>query len=217
MILPLKFPKGSFFHPMQHGMGLEIYLDPNLGCCGSFGYSYQHKRVAIRVRELKGGDTYMHEFVHAFQILSGTGLGKEKFRFTRQSLEKYCRSRGLYFSNSSAEYVEQLLEEMIAKGLYAPEEFSIEFPAFYVENALDGEKVFEAIWADAKKFMKRRNSFWRQVQKEKRKEKRREWIKDNLIHFPLPFILVLLLIISFATRKDEPIFYNPLPDQVIQK
>ena len=224
----VKFPKSSIlFNSIQTGLELEIHIDSEMESCGAFCYSFSECGAFMKVKDIADSCTYVHEFVHACQVLSGPPTpGNEMFRFNSKSLESYLKSKGIPFERWCAEYVEDLLENLISRGLYDREDFLTEFPAYYAENAFRGNEVLEAIWADTQKLIKKRNSFFQQVQKEKRKEKRREWIKDNLIYLPLPTIAVLILVISFVTRKDEPIFYNPFQDlnnpvnqvnQVIQK
>ena len=226
MTYQVKFPENSpLFNSIQKGLELDIYIDPEMKSCGAFCYSFQNAGALMKVKDIADSCTYVHEFVHACQVLSGPPTpGNEMFRFNSKSLERYLTSKGIPFERWCAEYVEDLLENLISRGLYDREDFLTEFPAYYVENAFGGEKVLEAIWADTQKLIKKPDSFWTRVQKEKRKEKRREWIKNNLIYFPLPTIaVVLILVISFVTRKDQPIFYNPFQDlnnpvnQVIQK
>jgi hypothetical protein len=203
MAYKVKFPKKSFFYPLQKGMNLDIVVDSEMRSLGSFGYSYERPQAVMRVKSISAWGTYMHEFVHACQVFSSTSPGRERFRFNRKSLKKYVLSRGLYFDEDYAEYIETFLQEAIADGLYTSEEFSFEFPAYYVSEAVGGEAVLEAFWVDAQKFMKRRDSFWTHVQK----NSRTKWKKKHLIHLVVPAYLILLMFVSFVTRpNDKPLF-----------
>jgi hypothetical protein len=217
MAYKVRFPKGSFFHDIQTKLKLEIEIDPEMKSSGSFCYSFQHMGALMRVKEIADGSTYMHEFVHACQVLSGPPTpGNEMFRFDRTSLKNYALSKGLVFDEECALLVEEFLLKMIAKGLYTPEDFMTEYPAYYVESAFEGEKVFEAIWADTQKLIKRSDSFWRQVQRKSRKE----WIKDNLIHFLVPSYLalvILLMLVYFLTKPEDKPFFRPWVTDLINQ
>jgi hypothetical protein len=156
----VNLPQGSWLKDIFNELGIIIVKDERLKDKACFEYSYSDNHALVRVGVEPAFSTYLHELIHAIQVLSSPVKGEKNFCFGRRKLRRYLLSKGFKWNEELALNVESHFYQMVEEGKYDLSEYTLEFPAFYISLSVQGIEILESIWKEAKPLLQKENSFW---------------------------------------------------------
>jgi hypothetical protein len=179
------FPLSSTIYLIQRELGVTVYEDPKYHYLGGFVHSREEPCSYIIVREGKETNrTVLHELTHALQFCPLVDGESPLFHFNSTSMKEYLATKGIPFSSEDASIVHWAIRNFTEEGVYTPDEYQREFPAFYIKQNTHGERILLAMLEDVKPLLARKDSL-------------KNVVKRAIITKLLKIPIWLLLIIAF--------------------